>query len=44
MRHAQAGEAEGVYIAAFDMDKIRAWRERESRQNRQDAAFSGGRR
>ena len=25
----EAGEAEGVYIAEFDMDKIRAWREHE---------------
>ena len=25
----QAGESEGVYLAGFDMDQIRAWRERE---------------
>jgi len=25
----QAGESEGVYLAEFDMDQIRAWRERE---------------
>jgi predicted amidohydrolase len=25
----EAGEAEGIYLAEFDMDKIRAWRERE---------------
>ena len=25
----EAGESEGVYLAEFDMDKIRAWRERE---------------
>ncbi len=25
----EAGEAEGVYLAAFDMDELRAYRERE---------------
>jgi predicted amidohydrolase len=25
----EAGEAEGVYLAEFDLDKIRAWREHE---------------
>jgi predicted amidohydrolase len=26
----EAGEGEGVYLAAFDLDKLRAYRERES--------------
>ncbi len=26
----EVGEAEGIYIAEFDMDKIRAWREQEA--------------